>query len=546
MAKIAPPPKLQFFDANGNPLVGGLLYSYAAGTTTPLATYTDQSGSTANANPVILNSRGEASVWFGSATYKLTLRSAAGVEIWTVDNLNGADDTTLATLAASGGSNLIGFIQAGTNPVARTTQSKLRERVSVKDFGAVCDGSTDDTAAVQLAILHCATFSPWATLVVPGRCRITSSLTIDRPVDANSSEFLILGEGPGAGFNASSAVTFFTSSISMTTAPVSEFVTFQNIRFEAGAYNDETYAISSKFLRIKFINCFFWLCRCQLASTVYCQTLHFIGCNIRNNKASFINAAGLYDVTFDSCIIENGNTLVRSVHATYGCSGLRLINNVIEGIQGSIVVATGVNGFLLTGNHMESNFSPEFNFFAGSLTNGSVCVVGNYIYNPVGATFYYGPTTSVFSAGNTVTPSTFHSNANQVVNLISAGDNSGGALSDATVYSSMNGVYRAGSAAVAWTDASVHLTKSSAGNFGVGIAALSTVRMYVRGANTANTDYSGVFSNSAGNDIMRFRNDRVVEIPGVNNYANDAAAASGGIPVGGIYRNGSVVQVRVT
>jgi len=93
MATIAPQPKLQFFDANGDPLVGGKLYSYIAGTTTPQATYTDESGSTTNTNPVILDSRGEASVWFGPGTYKLKLTTAADVDVWTVDYL-GSEITT--------------------------------------------------------------------------------------------------------------------------------------------------------------------------------------------------------------------------------------------------------------------------------------------------------------------------------------------------------------------------------------------------------------------------------------------------------------------
>ena len=50
---ISPTPKLQFLDANGAPLAGGLLYTYAAGTTTPLASYTDSTGVTANTNPVV-------------------------------------------------------------------------------------------------------------------------------------------------------------------------------------------------------------------------------------------------------------------------------------------------------------------------------------------------------------------------------------------------------------------------------------------------------------------------------------------------------------
>jgi hypothetical protein len=77
------------FDANGAPLAGGKLYSYAAGTSTPLATYTDQGGGTPNANPTILDSSGEASVWLGPLAYKLDLFSALDVHQagFPVDNL---------------------------------------------------------------------------------------------------------------------------------------------------------------------------------------------------------------------------------------------------------------------------------------------------------------------------------------------------------------------------------------------------------------------------------------------------------------------------
>ena len=52
-------------DGSGTPLIGGKLYSYIAGTTTAKATYTTRAMSTANANPVVLNTRGEATI-FGS------------------------------------------------------------------------------------------------------------------------------------------------------------------------------------------------------------------------------------------------------------------------------------------------------------------------------------------------------------------------------------------------------------------------------------------------------------------------------------------------
>jgi len=84
---LSPTPKLQFFDLNGAPLSGGLLYTYAAGTTTPLASYTDSTGLIANTNPIVLDSRGEANVWLGGASYKLALYTSVGVLIWTVDNI---------------------------------------------------------------------------------------------------------------------------------------------------------------------------------------------------------------------------------------------------------------------------------------------------------------------------------------------------------------------------------------------------------------------------------------------------------------------------
>ncbi len=86
MASLSPTPKLQFFGTDGLPLVGGKLYTYAAGTTTPLASYTDHTGVTANTNPVILDSAGEADVWLPETTaYKYVLKDADDVLLFTVD-----------------------------------------------------------------------------------------------------------------------------------------------------------------------------------------------------------------------------------------------------------------------------------------------------------------------------------------------------------------------------------------------------------------------------------------------------------------------------
>lgn len=80
----------QFFDNNGLPLAGGMLYSYQAGTSTLQSTYTSSSGSIQNSNPIILDSSGRPSneIWFNnSLNYKLVLTDANGVQIWSMDNI---------------------------------------------------------------------------------------------------------------------------------------------------------------------------------------------------------------------------------------------------------------------------------------------------------------------------------------------------------------------------------------------------------------------------------------------------------------------------
>ena len=88
MALLSPNPKQQFFDANGQPLVGGKVYTYAAGTTTPVVTYVDAAGVTTNTNPIILDSRGMANIWLDTTvSYKYAVFDALDVPIFTTDNI---------------------------------------------------------------------------------------------------------------------------------------------------------------------------------------------------------------------------------------------------------------------------------------------------------------------------------------------------------------------------------------------------------------------------------------------------------------------------
>jgi hypothetical protein len=103
MASLTPTPKQQIYGSDGNPLVGGKIYTYAAGTTTPLATYTDAGGLTANTNPIILNSLGQANIWLApSSSYKFSVYTSADVLLYTVDNIaTPIDYLSLVTSLAS-------------------------------------------------------------------------------------------------------------------------------------------------------------------------------------------------------------------------------------------------------------------------------------------------------------------------------------------------------------------------------------------------------------------------------------------------------------
>jgi hypothetical protein len=85
MANLLPNLRQKFWDNNGLPLAGGKIYTYQAGTTTPLATYTDATGGTPLSNPIILNADGECDIWLGPSSYKFVIHTSADVLVKTVD-----------------------------------------------------------------------------------------------------------------------------------------------------------------------------------------------------------------------------------------------------------------------------------------------------------------------------------------------------------------------------------------------------------------------------------------------------------------------------
>lgn len=131
-------PQLRFKGPNS----GTVLCLIAGGTINDLQdTYTDSTGGTPNQNPVELDSNGYADIWLGSGNYKFIIYDSLGA-IWkTIDNVVSAGSFA-ASLAASSGSSLIGYLSYETGATARTVEERLNDEVRVNDFVTGGDGTS--------------------------------------------------------------------------------------------------------------------------------------------------------------------------------------------------------------------------------------------------------------------------------------------------------------------------------------------------------------------------------------------------------------------
>ncbi len=190
MAVLTSYPKFQAFDGSGDPLSGGKIYTYTSGTSTPKTTYTDAGGGTPNTNPVILNSRGEASIWLDTdAAYRFIIKDSTDTTITTVDNIIGYQSIT------SGGVTLGGDLKISDYSI---TDSNANEYIKF---------TTTASAVNELAITDAATAGMPRLGVSGGDTNIsleirggkgTGGLNI---TDGNGNEVLIAGTATAGAVN---------------------------------------------------------------------------------------------------------------------------------------------------------------------------------------------------------------------------------------------------------------------------------------------------------------------------------------------------------
>jgi hypothetical protein len=131
---VMPYAPIQFLDNSGDPCASCQLYAFAAGTTTPLDTYSDVTLMTAHAHPIVLDANGRATVFLSSASYKFQLDTAADVTLWTQDNVDAVQFVSGSTFATNGdlsfqvdadnnGTNIFTFLDGAGTEVFQIAES---------------------------------------------------------------------------------------------------------------------------------------------------------------------------------------------------------------------------------------------------------------------------------------------------------------------------------------------------------------------------------------------------------------------------------------
>lgn len=312
---------------------------------------------------------------------------------WIVDQVN-----------ANGPSSFVqNFIQSGAGAVTRTSQDKMRDFVSVKDFGAVGDGVADDTAAIQAAL------NAHLNVFAPGGSYKTTSLLAPR----TGQTFWGAGMGATTITGTSSAlidwepVALTTGNITISdmtlagTAAVSSAIKFKNLslvrvfRVEiSGLTNGASKPIY--FLGVlgyRIADCYIHTCG---GDFIYLDTSGLSPSNnghVSHNQFnadiagvnSFVTATpGTEDLVIDSANDFEGNpigcNIAMQVSGTIGC---KIDGNYTEGISGASIAAnaagTVVKGLTIIGGHFATGSGAAADIVLNSTgPNDSVTIIGPY------------------------------------------------------------------------------------------------------------------------------------------------------------------------
>lgn len=365
----------QFFDNNGVPLSGGLIYTYLAGTSTPAAAFTSSTGLIAHSNPIVLDAAGRIAtgeVWLTSGMdYKFIVQTSLFVQLGSYDNIPSINDFTsiYADLANTAnpalGDSLVGFRQSNslgnlTGSVGRTVHQKLQESVSVKDFGAVGDGITDDSAAIQAAVNSFTASGVGGEIFFPkGNYKINTKITV--PVIVNEvSGIRFVGVGFGSQIDAGTETSsLFQVNARLVTFSALRFVNTSTLTNTAIAYGGNNSG-SQPGLTVDSCTFISFSNAIGLIYTLHTITNNFFLINTTHisfsddGRNSYIFGNYMLGGTFGIKFRQVGANAegVRIINNTIMCTAVNAVGIDITGalemtIMGNIIDQTGLNGIAI-------------------------------------------------------------------------------------------------------------------------------------------------------------------------------------------------------
>jgi len=391
------PPFPLFTDADGQALDDAYIYIGTANqnpVSNPITVYWDSALTITAAQPIRTSGgypvyNGSPARFYTNSNYSILLRDKNGAFIYT-----SASETDFIS------SEFVTFIQSGTGAVATTVQAKLRETVSVKDFGATGDGVTDDTAAIQAAIdsLYSGTIQGGTLFFPKGTYKVTSSI-YQKPrvsfLGEGSRQSTITWGGASAplsysavvycvnGSDASPDFVFSTNIQGLgvggnNIAPVSLAIRGhqENCRFTdilLGSFTTSgldilpftsiNHAVSFEDIHI--------IPQSGTTSAVGIKASHVQKCNFKNITTDVSSGSYLYGIRLYNNPLLNVFESIHTEDCQYGFYVEGGANNVFIGVEAQNGVANGVTHFYTTGTRYQIQGIRTISGFTNQLNDGT-------------------------------------------------------------------------------------------------------------------------------------------------------------------------------
>lgn len=373
-----------YFDTDGTPLDNGSIYFGVANQnpeTNPITVYWDAAGTQPAAQPIktvngMTARNGTPAVVYAGSDYSNTVRNKKGALVTNFKQASGF--SFIWQLISSVGASLVGFIQSGAGAVARTAQDKMRESVSVKDFGATT-ASSDNTAAFLLATNYAA--STGATITVPAG-------TWFGTFHISASNFSIRGAGSAstiikhpAGAPAAGGVIEFGNTALGNSAPTYSFASISGLTLDGNKANvtapvNDLTGWGMCFTKFSYVE----------YSDVVAQNCHaggvgtFINSNFHNGSAIVIGCG--FNIGHPGFDVNSSKYSVWNVVSDSCDYGARLLDNCYGNQLNVSIYNAAFTGFVYNNQTVNSSYSNIINVnVVGNCALGQGVSIGSNCYN---------------------------------------------------------------------------------------------------------------------------------------------------------------------